>query len=186
MTHRYSKNETPRPEGFFFDPENCLQIGEIYREHGLKGFCKAHIFSHSDDNLIVGKKYWLVGNQKIRGTLLEMSSVGRYFLLHFESFDSPESVKLWRKAGIWLNKTDLAHQTGETYDFEWTGFEVQDAQGVKIGTVEKIIYTPLKNFLLRDHSGKEIVLPCNAAWIKFIDNKTRQVILDLPEGILDL
>jgi 16S rRNA processing protein RimM len=164
-----------------------LHIGEIYREHGVKGFCKAYIYSQSDDNLLEGESYILQaedGRQK-EVKLSEVSTVGRYFLLHFAGFQSPEQIEGWRKAGIWIAKTKLA-QDDEMYDYEWVGFEILDTKKQSVGTVKEIAYTPLRQFLITPSVGSEVLIPYNKDWIVNLDKKTKTLVLDLPEGLLEV
>lgn len=178
---------TPRERGFLFERDAALHIGQIYREHGVKGFCKAHIFSQSDENLAEGRPYWLVTEDKNKAVrLAELSHVGRYFLLRFTGLESPEDLIPWRKAGLWMNKENLARDGGELYDFEWPGFDVLQNDGRSLGHITEVIYTPLRNFLVRKADGAEVIIPSEKSWITNINQKKKQVVMNLPEGIVDL
>lgn len=165
-----------------------LQIGEIYREHGVKGFCKAYIYSGDDDNLDVGKKYLLALDdaQKRESKLLSVSCVGRYFLLHFDIFQSPEEARLWRKAGIWVKKVALKKLSDEMYDFQWQGFTVYDDHKTCVGVIKEVEYTPMRQFLVTTADGTERLIPYQQEWIVKKDDTKKTLIMQLPEGILEL
>lgn len=179
--------KTPRERGFLFEPELALEIGQLYREHGVKGFCKVHVYSQSDENLVKGRAYWLVAGEKILSVhLSELSHVGRYFLLRFAELSGPEDLIPWRKAGLWMSQSDLTREGDALYDFEWQGFELLQKDGQSLGQVVEIVYTPLRNFLLKKPDGGELNIPFEKSWISKIDSRKKQLTMDLPEGIADL
>lgn len=177
--------KAPLERGFLFDPAKALQIGRVYREHGVRGFFKAHIYSGADDNLRLGQNYWLVqGDSTIETHLTDISHVGQYFLLKFDAFKNPESIVMWRKAGIWLNRTDLKREANEKYDFEWEGFVIFDLAQDPVGPVEGVVYTPKKNFSVRLQTGETALIPFEKSWIQSLDEKAKRIVMDLPEGLI--
>lgn len=170
------------------DLNKYLQIGEIYREHGVKGYVKVYIYSATDENLEVGKSCVLQSQDGVllKTKLKDVSSVGRYFLLKFDEFQNPEDVQSFRKAGLFVEKSKLTREEGEIYDYEWQGLRVLDTQKREIGTIKQIAYMPLKQFLVQTASQEELLIPYNPDWIANVDLKAKSVVLDLPEGLLDI
>lgn len=170
------------------DLKKHLQIGEIYREHGVKGYVKVYIYSATDENLEAGKSYVLQSQDGVllKTKLEDVSSVGRYFLLKFDAFKNPEDVQSFRKAGFFVEKSKLTREEGEIYDYEWQGLRVLDAKKHEIGVIKQIAYVPLKQFLVQTASQAEVLIPYNPDWIVAVDLKTKSVTLDLPEGLLGL
>lgn len=167
-----------------FNAENCLNIGEIYREHGVKGTCKFYAYGGTDLNLEVGKTYFLQRNdgeiEKVKITSVVTN--GRYFLIHFDLFNSPEALVVWRKAKLWLAKDKLSRENGALYDFEWQGLDVFDEAGAKLGEIVRVEYAPLKQFLVATNSG-DVLVPCVADWIVTTDLAHKRVVMRLPEGL---
>lgn len=168
--------------------KNHLKIGEIYREHGVKGFCKAFIYGGTDDNLNEGASYVLepVDGEAKAMKLQSVGVVGRYYLLKFDGIRSPEEWAVWRKAGLWLAKDALKREEGEIYDFEWEGVRLIAADHSAVGTILKIDYTPLKQFVVAKDGGEEFYVPYRQEWIRQFDRDAKTVVMDLPEGIGEL
>lgn len=163
---------------------DSIQIGELYREHGVRGFCKVHIFSGSDENLNQKANYWLTqGDSVLKTKILDLSHVGRYFLVLFDCFKNPETIFPWRKAGLWLHKNDLHREPGQKFDFEWDGFSILHPDGQMVGQILNIVYTPKKNFSVQLISGETVLIPCEDNWIQKLDESKKQVVMDLPEGL---
>lgn len=170
--------------------DDFIQIGQIYREHGVNGFCKVHIFSGGDDNLTVGASYELrhaTDGSRSSVQLAQVGSIGRYFLLKFVKIATPEALLKWRKAGLWMAKARLTQVAdGEMYDHEWIGFVVMDQSQRVLGRVSGLSYTPLRQWIVVGTDGREFLIPLTPAWVVHLDRKAKRVSVDLPEGILDL
>lgn len=170
------------------DLNKYLQIGEIYREHGVKGYVKVYVYSATDENLELGRTYVLKpqSGELIKTKLKDLSVVGRYFLLKFDAFHTPEDILSFRKAGLFVERTKLAREDGEIYDYEWEGLRVFDTKARDVGVICRIAYMPLKQFVVQTPSSAEVLIPYNPAWIAKVDLAAKSVILDLPEGLLEI
>jgi 16S rRNA processing protein RimM len=168
--------------------DNYIQIGEIYREHGIKGYVKVFVYSATDENLEQGLTYILKAEDgaTLKTKLEDVSSVGRYFLLKFDAFKNPEDILAWRKAGVFLEKNQLMRDDGEVYDYEWENVSAFDNSKTEIGLIRRIAYMPLKQFILETPTNPELIIPYNPDWIVKFDSNAKTVILDLPEGLVDL
>lgn len=169
---------------------NCLEtdylnIGEIYREHGIQGACKFYSYSSDDLNLDESKQYIL---QKQDGSessarIQSVKTLGRYFLVKFDLFQTPEQIRDWRKAKLWIRKQDLNRNDVDLYDFEWEGFSMLDENNKAIGTIRSVQHIPLKNFIVITTRGESLV-PYVEDWIVRIDKDNKTIAMKLPEGLV--
>lgn len=168
--------------------ENLIPIGQIYREQGVKGACKVFIYSHDALNLNLGQSYVLCTDEgrQIRTILQSVEPFERYFLVKFDAFQTPEEIIPWRQAKLWVHKQDLKKHLGEHYDFEWVGFSICDAGQKKIGKIVEIEYTPLPNFKVELENGETKLIPIVERWFLKIDEGKKTLVLNLPEGILEI
>lgn len=164
-----------------------ITIAEIYREHGVKGFCKVYSYSGDDLNLKPGQTYTLsnVDGRSQESVLESIQVLGRYYLVKFDGFTTPEAVSEWRKAKISIKESALAREKGVLYDHEWCGYVIIDQNDTRIGSVAKIQYTPLPNFLIElESTGDEALIPFVEDWILKHDTKKKTLKMDLPEGLI--
>lgn len=163
-----------------------IEIGQIYREHGLKGLCKVYIYSMSDDNLFEEEEYVLQTEtgKTCKTKLLSIAVSKKFFLLQFDCFPGADAVIPWRKATLWIHKSKLQRDEGETFAFEWEGFQVFDANGKKLGEIQNVEYTPLPQFVVKPEEGENVLIPWVAEWIIKKDGDQKTVVLDLPEGLI--
>lgn len=168
------------------DEEKHLKIGEIYREHGVKGLCKVYVYSGTDENLRVGESYELLSAQNLhkKVKIKTIEVLGRYFLVGFDAFTKPEDIASWRKSSLWLERAKLARQKGDAYDFEWHGVTVLNEKGEVLGKVLRMAYTPLRQFCIETKNGQETLIPFVPEWIVKDDREKKTLTMKIPEGLL--
>lgn len=177
------------PGDYRIGAKSLIKLGQIYREHGVKGFCKFYSYSGTADHLVPGQEYLLKNpdgrEQKVN--ILDVRPFQRYFLVRFDLFDSPEPIQGWRGATLWIEKRRLKRKEGEFFDFEWEGFAVLNRKRQPVGTVRQMIRNPLRQFVVdlnAGFGGGDVMIPYVREWILELDEDKRRIVLDLPEGLL--
>jgi len=161
-----------------------IAIGEIYREHGIKGYCKVRPYQGGRDFFITDKHYELIAHHmQKKARLIDCKPMGEFCLIKFDCFSTPEEIKPWRKAQVMIARSEMPVTQGVIHDFEWSGMHLCNAQKIEIGIVQKVIYTPLKQLLV-DAQGQEVLIPFVANWIIEFNRMAKTVVMDLPEGLI--
>jgi 16S rRNA processing protein RimM len=75
---------------------------------------------------------------------------------------------------------------GEFYDDEITGFAVNDEVTGDLGKVREIIEAGPNKLIAVDNGVKEVLIPVNGPFIKSINKSRKTIIVELPDGFLDL
>lgn len=167
------------------NPETHLRLGQIYREHGVKGQCTFYSYSGKADHLTPKRTYILVNTegeqQKIR--IKRIVSYQKMFLVHFDLFSSPEEVHPWRKATLWIEKKKLQRTDIDMYDYEWEGFTLLNEHKKNVGVIAGIAYTPLKQFIVCLDDQREIFIPFVYEWVVKLERDQKKLVLRLPEGL---
>lgn len=168
------------------DETKYLKIGEIYREHGVKGLCKVYLYSGTDENLRGGESYWLLNAQGLRRKvkIKTIEILGRHFLIGFDMFTKPEDIIPWRKSGLWMERTKLVRREGDAYDFEWHGVTILNEKSEVLGKVLRMEYTPLKQFCVETKEGQEVLIPFVPDWILKDEREKKILMLKIPDGLV--
>ena len=61
-----------------------------------------------------------------------------------------------------------------------------DKEVGEVGVIEEILDMPQQEMTLIRYKKREVLIPLNEELILEIDEKKKQVMVDLPEGLLDL
>lgn len=168
--------------------QNYIQIGEIYREHGIRGEVKVYIYSHSSENFQEGQEIILERSdgEELKTKILNAESYKQWFLTRFSAFKNPEEVREWRKAGIFVDKAHLTEAgEGEHYLFELIGFNVEDQEGNQVGTLKGMMGEGESAlYVVHDEQEKEILIPAVREWVLKIDKENKKIVVKVLEGLI--
>ncbi len=165
--------------------EEVYKIGRLGKAHGIKG----EISFLFDDDLFdrVDADYLILDIDSI----LVPFFIEEYrfktdsnALMKFEGIDSQEQARDLTGCDVFFPRELTDEDEG---DFSWAslvGFDLVDAQTEKVvGKIASIDDTTI-NILFELEDGK--LIPASEELITNVDTKKHQIIIQLPEGILEL
>lgn len=165
-----------------------FKIGKLVSTFGLKG---EMILKHS-----LGKKTslkgltaifieekkesfipWFVQSTKIKNE--------EEIYIKVEGVDVREqAIKLTQKE-VWLPEPDFKKFSAKTSPINLLGYEIIDEEK-SLGKILEVIEQPHQLLCRIEIEGKEVLIPLHEDTIKKIDRKNRQVIVELPPGLLEI
>jgi 16S rRNA processing protein RimM len=78
-------------------------------------------------------------------------------------------------------------EEGEYYDWELQGCRVETVDGTAVGEVKEILRTGgVELLVIKGQTGREILVPLAEEICVDIDIKNRRVVIDPPEGLLEM
>ena len=69
---------------------------------------------------------------------------------------------------------------------EVIGYHVADTNFGKIGDIINVIEHPGNILMVVDHNGTEVLIPMIEAFVKEINHDSKEIIVELPEGLIEL
>jgi 16S rRNA processing protein RimM len=168
--------------------EERIRIGRIVAVHGVDGTL---LVQHN-----LGKASPL---RDVRAMFLELApgSLIPYFaiegkarsdsetLLRLEGVDTPEKARTLLRKAVWLPEPDFRRLASRSAPITLLGYRVL-ASGRDLGPVQEVIEQPHQVLLRLDVEGREVLLPVHEGTLRRIDNRTRKVEMELPDGLLDV
>jgi 16S rRNA processing protein RimM len=170
------------------DIEKCYKIGYILKPHGLKGGVTISIDDDGPDDFSSVKNLFVLEDHRLIPYFIESASIkGNKAFVKFEDVDSPEAAASISKHTIYLPKTERPKsRRGEFYDDEITGFAVEDQVLGSLGEIEGVMAAGPNRLLVLNHQGKEVLIPINSPFIISVNKSRKRVVVNLPEGFLDI
>jgi len=105
--------------------------------------------------------------------------------IKLEGIDSREAAAKLTQKEIWLPEPDFKKLASKTAPVSLLGYSiVNDAEA--IGNVLEVIEQPHQVLCRIEIKEKEVLIPINESTLQKIDHKKKQVIVSLPEGLLDI
>lgn len=169
--------------------EDCFELGSLIKPHGLKGEIQA--FWDTDNiDLYLGIESILIEQQ---GQLIPFfvenlrPQVGQKVILKLEGIDTIEQAEEFRKLKLFLPDAFIPKlEDDEFFYHEVIGFEVSDVEHGKLGKVETIYNLPQNDLLVVHYQEKEVLIPIKKEFIKEFDREKKSILMQLPEGLLDV
>ena len=106
----------------------------------------------------------------------------------FEDITTPEKAKMYSGREVFLTEKDVAtYFKKDSSSFsELLGCTAIDETDGEIGIIEEVIENPGQILLIIKNAEKEILVPLVDEFIVQVIKKKKEIILNLPDGLLDL
>lgn len=166
--------------------QDYFQIGLIKKPHGLKGdvnFSLEGGFTLEE----VPALFLEIDGQLVPHFIESCSENGEKVTIKFEDINSIDDAKQIGGKKVFLQKSVRPKlPKGKYYDDEIIGFAVSDETSGLLGTLEEIITAGANRLLVIKKESKEVLIPENGPFIKEIQKDKKIILVNLPEGFLDM
>lgn len=168
--------------------EQYFSIGQIVGSFGLNGEV---VLKHN-----LGKKTALKGVE-----VLFIEEAKDKFLPYFitsakikneaeiyiaiDGIATKEAARKINAKKVWLREEDFKKQAGKTAPISLIGYMMIDGKK-ELGNVLEVIEQPLQILCKLEIEGKEVLIPLHEETIRSINHKKKQVVVELPEGLLEV
>ena len=161
-----------------------LSLGFLRRPHGVHGEIIMDLHTDFPERLLKGRKLF-IGEEHKPITLEGVRSHGNGVLIKFKTIDTPEDAGQFRNQWVYAAMKDLPPLAeGRHYRHELVGINVVDEGGNPLGVLTEIIETGANNvYVVKDDSGKEILLPNIPSVILDLDFGARLMRVHLLDGL---
>jgi 16S rRNA processing protein RimM len=162
-----------------------LAIGFIRRPHGVQGEMIMDVHTDFPERIKSGRKV-LVGEKHQPLTFDTVRPHGNGLLVSFRGVDTPEDAGRFRNHWVYVKVTDVPPlPEGQHYQYELVGLDVADENGNLLGKLTEIIETGANDvYVVRDETGKEILLPAIPSVILNRDMDRRLLTVHLLDGLV--
>jgi 16S rRNA processing protein RimM len=165
------------------EPE-YLAVGFLRRPHGVHGEIIMDLHTDFPERLKPGRKLLVSEEHKlmvVEGIREHQKGV----IIKFNGINTPEEAGTLRNTWVYIKASDAPPlPKGQIYQHQLFGFQVVDENGNPLGELVEIIETGANNvYVIRDASGKEILLPAIPSVILELDADRRLMRVHLLEGL---
>ena len=169
--------------------EECFYLGSIVKKHSFKGEViikldtdEPELYRHMESVFVD-----LSGN--LVPFFIEKSSLSKATQLRvkFEDVNTEADAEAILKSGIYLPLNLLPKLEGNKFYFhEVIGFLVKDVNLGEVGLLVDINENAAQPLFEIDKDGRDIFIPLIDDFIKKVDRKNKEILVETPEGLLDL
>jgi 16S rRNA processing protein RimM len=156
------------------DEPVLLEVGRVGKAHGLRGEVHVVAVTNVAERFTPGSQL-LVGERSL--VIRSSRPAGSGFVVSFDGVDDRNAAEALRGASVRAAALDAADD--ELFAHDLIGAEVRDRAGVRIGSVESVQANPAHDLLVLEGGT---LIPA----VFVVERLPGVVIVDLPEGLLDL
>jgi 16S rRNA processing protein RimM len=165
-----------------------FKAGKLVAIHGLKGEL---VFKHS-----LGKKTslkgletifieerkdsflpWFIESTRIKGQ--------EEVLLKLENINTREAAMKLNQKEVWFSEPDFKKLATKSSPGSIIGYTIVNDKE-PLGEILEVIEQPHQLLCRLDIKGKEVLIPLHEETLQKTDHKKKQVLVSLPEGLLDI
>jgi 16S rRNA processing protein RimM len=160
-----------------------LSVGFLRRPHGVKGEIVMDLHTDFPERMKKGRKLF-VGDDHQPMTLTSVRPHGSGLLVKFQDVDTPEDAGMYRNRWVYVRTKDVSLPDGQHYKHELLGLKVVDENDNWLGELVEILETGANDvYIVRDDSGREILLPAIPSVILDLDIGRGFLRVHLLEGL---
>ncbi len=167
-----------------------IHMGTITRPHGIKGELCVDWYADSPELLrqIIFVQMGTDPLRKVEGAKVRMHKNRPLLTLPF--IQDRNEAETMRGAQIFVERSSLPDLSEEEmYLHDILGFDIiNENTAQSVGTLEGVQFPSPEQMLwvIRAHSGEEILFPAVEEFIVAFDADTQKVIINPPEGLLEI
>jgi len=105
--------------------------------------------------------------------------------IQLEGVDTKDKAQKLLQKQVWLTEEEFHKHTAKSAPLSLLGFHIID-KGEDIGEILEVIEQPHQLLCRIDWKGKEALIPIHEEFTRKVDKKNRKILVDLPEGLLDI
>ena len=167
---------------------SSLLVGIVRRPHGLKGELSVEPLTSFPERFVPGLALrWTRGSEEREIRVIAVRPHGRNLLLTFEGVLDVDAARGLAGGELSVPRGEaFPPPDGVHYSHELAGLPCFDRRGALLGQAVRLDQTPGGPLLEIDTPRRRGVLIPFVEGIVTVDREGRRIILDPPEGLLDL
>jgi len=171
------------------EKKECFYLGKIVKKFSFKGEVlvkldtdEPELYEHLDALFIELRNslvpFFIESSQFHKSELLRVK---------FEEVDTEEDADSILKCDVYLPMEFLPKLENDKFYFhEVIGYTVNDVNFGKVGVITAINDSTAQSLFEIDRNGTQILIPMNDDFIKKVDKKKKSILVETPEGLIDL
>jgi 16S rRNA processing protein RimM len=106
-------------------------------------------------------------------------------LLKLETINSREAAAKLSQKEIWLTEEDFKRLSAKSAPANLLGYTIINDKE-RLSEILEVIEQPHQLLCRIELNNKEVLIPINESFLKKIDHKKKEVVVELPEGLIDI
>lgn len=169
--------------------EDCYSLGYIHKAHGITGDLIIRTDLQFSEKTI---QKWEVIFLKIDGILVPFFVENihirseKELLVKLEDIGNEIKIKPFLGLSVYIDKESYLEENQVFLSSAWMDYRLFSKEE-EIGIISDFIEYPGQNMLeVKLLDGESILIPAQEDWVVSVDSKSKVIIMDLPDGLVDI
>lgn len=166
------------------------QIGFTRKTHGIAGEIKIVIEEPYEDIFLKADRVFLEIKGSKQPFFIESIRGAGDLIVRFEDIKVREEALPLQSKPVFLPAAEIPEGLDasgpEPEHAGLIGYLLVDKIAGEIGAVTEVLDMPHQEMAVVQYQGRELLIPLNEQFIQKIDHAAQKVLLDLPEGLLEV
>lgn len=170
------------------DVDSCYLLGQIIRVYGIRGEVVAYLDVDFPENYTKMESVFVDTKQGLVPFFIESIRIrNNRATIKFEGINTIEEAEKVKKQKLYLPLDQLPELDGNRFYYhDIIGYSVRDKKLGNIGKVINVYESGAQELIVIEYRGKEILCPIQDDLIREVNKKDRIILVDLPEGLVDI
>ncbi len=168
---------------------DCFYLGRVTKKYSFKGEVIIKLDTDEPEIYQNLNAVFIDLGKDLLPFFIEKSSFqrGRELRVRFEDVKTEQDADAILKKEVYLPLDLLPKLSGDKFYFhEIIGFSLLDVNYGTVGTIESINDSTAQALFIVSDGEDEILVPMVKDFIKKIDRKKREVLVETPEGLIEM
>jgi 16S rRNA processing protein RimM len=169
--------------------DECFYLGKIAKKFSFKGEVLVYLDTDEPELYENMESVFVEFNKNLVPYFIESSSLHKndFLRVQFEDVDSEEEADQLLGCAVYLPLSMLPKLEGNQFYFhEVIGFEIEDKRLGVFGIIQSINDTTAQPLFEVLNGEVELLIPMIDQFLVEIDRKNKKVVMDLPEGLIEM
>ena len=169
--------------------EDCFYLGKIAKKFSFKGEVLIYLDTDEPELYENMESVFVEFNKNLVPFFIESSSLHKndFLRVQFEDVDTEAEADTLIGCGIYLPLSMLPKLEGNRFYFhEVIGFDIEDKRLGVFGKIVSINDSTAQPLFEVVNGSVEILVPMIDQFLVKIDRENKKVIMDLPEGLVEM
>jgi len=169
--------------------DDCFYLGKIAKKFSFKGEVLIYLDTDEPELYENMESVFVEFNKNLVPFFIEHSSLHKndFLRVQFEDVDSETEADTLIGCDIYLPLSMLPKLEGNKFYFhEVIGFEIEDKRLGIFGVIQSINDTTAQPLFEVLNGEVEMLIPMIDHFLVEIDRKNKKVVMDLPEGLIEM
>jgi 16S rRNA processing protein RimM len=166
--------------------DELVVVGRVGPPHGVHGAVVVQPFTDAPDERFAPGCILSAGDETL--TVAVSRWQGNRLIVQFAGISDRDAASALRGTELLVpaGSRPALDDPDDFYDTELIGLAASTVDGTPLGPVRDVVHGPAGDYLVVEVAGRERLVPFVAAMVPSVDVAGGRVVIDPPEGLLDL